>query len=126
MNITHVALYTNNLEAEKNFFVQYFNGKAGAYYENDKGFASYFISFDSGARLEIMTHKELTETAPNDLASGFHHIAFSVGSEENVNALTRQIISDGFHLYSPCRKTGDGYYESCVADPDGNRIEITV
>ena len=57
---------------------------------------------------------------------GMSHLAFSVGSKEGVLALTEQITSDGYSLLSAPRNTGDGYFESCVADPDGNRIEITI
>lgn len=28
-------------------------------------------------------------------------------------------------LIRAIRVTGDGYYESCILDPEGNRIEIT-
>ena len=32
---------------------------------------------------------------------------------------------DGYPVISGPRVTGDGYYESCILDPEGNRIEIT-
>lgn len=124
--ITHIALYTKDLEKSRNFYVTYFNGNCSELYKNKSGFSSYFVSFDSGVRLEIMNHVELETRPVMDKVNGLSHIAFSVGSEENVLALTERIVADGYELYSPPRQTGDGYFESCVADPDGNRVEITV
>ena len=57
---------------------------------------------------------------------GFIHLAFSVGSEDKVNALTAKLAEDGFEVLEGPRRTGDGYYESVVLDPENNRIEITV
>lgn len=123
--ITHVALYVTDLERSKDFYVRYFNGTANEKYIHG-AFESYFISFDSEMRLELMTNADLEIKKAISHMTGFSHIAISVGSEENVNKLTEQIVSEGYALYSPCRHTGDGYYESCVADPEGNRVEITI
>lgn len=124
--ITHVAIYTTDLEQLKNFYVKYFYGTSNEKYENAQGFSSYFITFPSGARLEVMSHRELEVREVLDKVSGWSHIAFSVGSRENVINITNQIVTDGYELLSPTRETGDGYFESCVADPDGNRVEITI
>ena len=124
--INHVAVYALDLEKSRDYYVKYFNGISNEKYINNKGFSSYFVTFSSGARLEIMANTNLFFREVKDTVNGWSHIAFSVGSKENVLKLTEQIISDGYALLSPPRETGDGYFESCVADPDGNRVEITI
>lgn len=57
---------------------------------------------------------------------GLAHYAISVGSKLAVDELTGRLRADGFKVLSEPRTTGDGYYESVIADPDGNRVEITV
>ena len=125
-SIEHIAIYTQDLERSKAFYQKYFNANSNAKYQNKSGFSSYFLTFSSGARLEIMTHLELANTEAADKVVGINHIAFSVGSRDVVVSLTEKIVSDGYVLLSPPRETGDGYFESCVSDPDGNRVEITV
>ena len=127
MKIEHVALYVNDLEKAKEFFIKYFDAKSNEGYHNQKtDFRSYFLSFDDGARLEIMNKPEMTDL-PKDLArTGFVHLAFSVGSKEKVDALTAELKADGYEVISGPRTTGDGYYESCVIAMEGNQIEITV
>lgn len=125
MKIEHIALYVSDLERSRSFFERYFGASSNELYHNKKtGFKSYFLSFDGGARLEIMHRPEVSEKN-GDPRLGYAHIAFSVGSRENVNALTERIRADGFQILSEPRVTGDGYFESCIADPDGNIIEIT-
>lgn len=127
MRIEHIAMYVNNLEKTKDFFICYFNAKCNKLYHNRKtDFKSYFLTFDSGARLEIMNAPDMIYTEKPQLRTGFAHIAFSVGSREDVDFLTDRLKSDGYKVVSSPRITGDGYYESCVLDPDGNQIEITV
>ncbi len=127
MKIEHVALYVNDLEKSRDFFVKYLDGKSNDVYHNVKtGFRSYFITFDDGARLEIMNKQEMTDL-PKDLArTGYVHIAFSVGSKEKVDTLTAQLKADGYDVISGPRTTGDGYYESCVIAIEDNQVEITV
>lgn len=129
MKIEHIALWTKNIEKIKKFYLQYFNGIAGNKYSNPtKQFESYFINFTSGARLEIMQMPTVPENL-NCLEKqylGLIHLAFSVGSQEKVDALTEELRVAGYRVVSEPRHTGDGYYESCVLDPDGNRVEITV
>lgn len=126
--IEHIALWTGNLEEMKEFYVEFFGGKPGTKYVNLKtGFESYFIVFDSGARLEIM-RKPSIPANPNSAEeqyTGYIHIAISVGNRRGVDELTLQLQDRGYRVVSHPRETGDGYYESCVLDPDGNRIEIT-
>jgi lactoylglutathione lyase len=124
--ITHVAVYATDLEKTRDYYMSFFGGKSNSLYQNTEGFSSYFISFNSGIRLEIMHHTELERQIVKDRVSGWNHVAFSVGSREKVIELTQNIIAAGYELYSPPRQTGDGYYESCVGDPDGNRVEITI
>ena len=129
MKIEHVALWTNQLEEMKDFYVEFFNGTANNKYSNiQKHFESYFISFQSGARLEIMCKPGLIALKSEDakLPMGFEHLAFSVGCKELVDELTIKLQQRGYQLVSGPRTTGDGYYESCILDPDGNKIEITV
>lgn len=126
MIIEHIALYVSNLERARNFFVKYFNAEPSELYHNTKTeFKSYFLSFDGGARLEIMHRPDVSEKSV-ELGLGYAHIAFSVGSRENVDALTERLRADGYRIAGEPRVTGDGYYESVTADPDGNLIEITV
>lgn len=127
MNIAHAAIYTANLELLRDFYVTYFNGNAGPVYENkSNGFRSYFIEFDSEAALELMTRASgLNLTKAAELNIGYSHLAFAVGDSPAVNELTERLRRDGFTVVSEPRLTGDGYYESCVLDPDGNRVEIT-
>ena len=126
MKIEHVALYVKDLEKAKEFFVTYLNGKANDGYHNPKtDFRSYFISFDDGARLELMTRPELVEQNKSPYRTGYAHVAFSVGSKEKVDGLTARLQKDGFEVISGPRTTGDGYYESCIVAIEGNQIEIT-
>ncbi len=127
MKVEHIALYVKDLEKAKNYYEEYFDAKAGELYHNkNTGFKSYFLSFEDGARLEIMNLPELKEKLQNNKRTGFIHLAFSVGSEEKVRELTYKIQNDGYEVTSNPRTTGDGYYESCVVDTEGNLIEITV
>lgn len=127
MTIDHIALYAENLESEKNFFETYFEGKAGCKYHNEQtGFTSYFISFEDGARLEIMNMPNSKKDKNKPRMIGYVHIAFHVGSKEKVNVLTEKLRRDGFSVLSGPRITGDGYYESCIEDNEGNYIEITI
>jgi lactoylglutathione lyase len=126
VKIAHAAVYAVDLEKTKDFYVKYFGGKCGGIYRNKSGFSSYFISFSGGARLEVTHSANLQKRAYAEYGSGFSHIAFSVGSREAVLHTTKSITDGGYPLYSAPRLTGDGYFESCVGDPDGNRVEITV
>lgn len=127
MRIEHVALYVNDLEGARDFFVHFFGATAGDGYHNHRtNFRSYFLTFDDGARLEVMTKPNMPD-AEKDLArTGWAHLAFSVGSESEVDRLTAELSAAGYEVVSGPRVTGDGYYESCVLGPEGNQVEITV
>lgn len=125
MRIDHAALYTADLERSRAFYEKYFDGTAGKQYHNlHTGLKTYFISFADGARLELMTRPALEEPERSRLWAGWTHLAFKAGTRENVDALTERLRADGYEVTSGPRVTGDGYYESCVLDPDGNTIEI--
>ncbi len=129
MQIEHVAIWTKNLEQLKSFYETYFQASAGKKYLNpQKQFESYFLTFASGARLELMQQPTIPESLDDSLAqfTGYIHLAFSVGSEDEVEALTARLQQDGYRVVDGPRRTGDGYYESVILDPDGNRVEITV
>ena len=127
MKIEHIAMYVNDLESARDFFVQYFGGRANdGYHNRTTGFRSYFISFDDGARLEIMKKPDMMDDRKVLNRTGYIHIAFSVGSRENVDELTKKLQDDGYTVISGPRTTGDGYYESCVVAVEDNQVEITV
>ena len=123
MKIEHIALYANDLEGAR----KYLGAQSNDGQHNPKtNFRSYFLSFDDGARLEIMNKLEMTDLPKDLVRTGYAHIAFSVGSKEKVDALTAQLKADGYEVVSGPRTTGDGYYESCIVAIEGNQIEITV
>jgi lactoylglutathione lyase len=122
--IEHVALWTRDLERARAFYVDVLGGATGARYVNARtGFASYFVRFASGARLELMTRGDV-HGEPAELRTGWAHVAFRVGSREAVDALVARLSAQGIVVLGAPRTTGDGYYEAVVADPDGNRVEL--
>ena len=127
MTIDHIAMYVKDLEKARDFFVKYLEGKSNdGYHNRTTDFRSYFITFEDGARLELMTRPELEDGDQALLRAGYIHIAFRVGSKEKVDLLTERFKKDGFEVISDPRTTGDGYYESCIVGIEGNQIEITV
>ena len=127
MKIEHIAMYVNDLEGAKAFFVTYFGAVSNGGYHNQKtGFRSYFLHFEGGARLELMNRPRMEDPEKTLNRTGFAHIAFSLGSREGVDTLTARLKADGYSVISGPRTTGDGYYESCVVALEGNQIEITV
>ena len=126
MHIEHIAMYVNDLENAKDFFVKYFNAKSNEGYHNKKtDFYSYFLSFEDGARLEIMNRPQMNDDEKSLNRTGYIHIAFSLGSKKAVDELTEKMKNDGYTVISGPRTTGDGYYESCIVGIEGNQIEIT-
>ena len=126
MRIEHIAMYVNDLEAARNFFVKYFNATSNEGYHNkNTDFRSYFLSFDDGARLEIMKKPQMEDVEKTLTRTGYSHIAFSLGSKEAVDELTEKMKADGYSVISGPRTTGDGYYESCIVGIEGNQVEIT-
>ena len=127
MTIDHVALYVKDLEAARDFFVRHLGGASNAGYHNpNTGFRSYFITFDGGARLELMNKPGMADDAKPLARTGYAHVAFSLGSRERVDACTERLRAEGFRVVSGPRVTGDGYYESCIVAIEDNQIELTV
>lgn len=133
MRIEHAAMYVADLETMRNFFCRYFGAVSGElYYNEKKGFRSYFLTFDGEARLELMHREGCGSPQKKDdcegasCGLGLHHLALGVGSKAAVDELTRRLEEDGYRVVGQPRTTGDGYYESVVLDPEHNRIEITV
>ena len=127
MRIEHLALYVQDLERMREFYEHYFSARAaGRYHNPSTGLETYFLSFGGEGRLELMTRPNLGPGAGGAPAAGYVHLALSLGSREAVDTLTVRLRGDGFSVVSGPRVTGDGYYESCVLDPEGNQIELTV
>lgn len=126
IRIDHIALYVFDIERSRDFYVTYLGGKCGSKYVNEqKCFASYFISFGSNARLEIMTRADISVEIPaGKEIKGWTHLSFSVGSKDAVRASIERFRTNGFPVVGEPRTTGDGYYEGVILDPDGNRVEI--
>ena len=128
MKIEHIAIWVKDIDKVREFYRKYFGGVVHPIYHNPaKQFTSRFITFDDGARLEIMHRPDIDTTEMFHVEHlGFTHLSFSVGSKEEVDHLTQQMSSEGVPVVGQPRTTGDGYYESVVLDPEGNRIEITI
>ncbi|MFC2137070.1 VOC family protein [Bacteroidota bacterium] len=125
VKIEHVAFWVSDLEAMKVFYIKYFSGKASSLYKSkSKDFQSYFIAFESGARIELMKMPEFEKTNEKK-GRGYSHVAFSIGSKEKVDELTTRMEKDGIMVQSQPRYTGDGYYESVIIDIEDNIVEIT-
>jgi lactoylglutathione lyase len=129
MTLEHVAIWTNDLERLKAYYTKYFQAVSNNKYSNpDKGFESYFLSFESGARLEIMSMPGIPANTNDTIKAqhrGIIHLAFGVERMEEVDAKAKEMQQDGFPILSGPRKTGDGYYEFETLDPDNNRLEVT-
>lgn len=127
--IEHLAIWAEDLDRVCLFYEKYFGAHIGELYHNPlKGFHSRFLSFEKGARLEVMSTAMLSLVPIESGAQmrGLTHLAISVGSKAAVDALTARLKADGFSVLDGPRRTGDGYYESVILDPEGNRVEVTV
>lgn len=129
MTLEHVAIWTSQLEALKDYYIKYFGAVPNDKYTNEKKqFQSYFLRFQSGARLEIMSRPDIPENKNDTIHAqylGIIHLAFGVNTPQEVDAKAKQLREDGFQILSGPRKTGDGYYEFETLDPDNNRLEVT-
>ena len=126
MKIEHIAIWTKDLEKMKDFYLEFFDLTVNEKYHNPvKNFSSYFLSFESGARIELMYRPDIA-TIIDSTDIGYAHIAISVGSQERVNAMTESFRNSGHTILGIPRTTGDGYYESVIEDIEGNVIELTV
>ena len=127
MKIEHLAIWVHDLEKMKAFYEDNFQAKAGEKYHNPtKNFSSYFLSFGSGCRLELMQKPRIQPLADKSTQEymSIAHFAIEVGSKEQVNKLTEDFRVKGIRVISEPRTTGDGYYESVILDPEDNRIEL--
>ena len=125
MRLEHVALYVEDLEAMKAFYVCHFGATANNKYHNQHtGLQTYFLTFDGGARLEIMQRPGTFPRASGEHVLGYTHLAFKLDSVERVDTLTKELQENGCPLLNGPRTTGDGYYESVLSDPEGNLIEL--
>ena len=124
MRIDHVALCVRDLEAMRDFYTRHFGATSGELYHNPRtGLRTYFLTFDGGARVELM-QKPGALPGGSELREGWAHLSVSLGSREAVDATTERLRAAGCAVESGPRVTGDGYYESCVLDPEGNRVEL--
>lgn len=127
MKISHIAIWTYDLEGMRNFYIHYFDASSGeAYFNHTKDFKSYLITFNGDCSLELMQMPGIPKTKnnPKKQFSGLIHFAIKVGSKQKVMELTEELRRDGFQVVSEPRTTGDGFYESAILDPEDNRVEI--
>lgn len=127
MKIDHIAIWAEDIELLRDFYMMYFDMSCNDRYVNPKkNFSSYFLSFSDGeTRIEIMNIPGKDAPASRGDLKGFAHFAISVGGKERVDEMARRFKENDVTILSAPRTTGDGYYECVVADPEGNYIEIT-
>ena len=125
MRIEHIAMYVNDMERARDFFIKYFNATTGEKYHNFRtGFSSYFLTFDDGSHLEIMQRPQMVDSAKEQYRTGYHHIAIEVGDRKDVDDLTKRFQQDGYHIVSGARTTGDLCYARVIVDEENNEIEL--
>ncbi|MDR1682077.1 MAG: VOC family protein [Candidatus Symbiothrix sp.] len=128
MQIEHIAVWVENLETMRDFYIKYLGAASSGNYTNSKtNFSSYFLSFgENKTRIELMYYPDIKENNGRNCRMGIAHFAVSAGSKNTVDELTERLRADGYKIASEPRTTGDGYYESVILDPEGNFVEITV
>lgn len=128
MKIEHLAIWTEDIEKMSLFYTTYFKcTRSDKYYNPQKKYTSYFLSFEDGSsRIELMHRPDiLNETSHRGFEGGMAHFAIQLESVEAVDLLTERLRRGGYAIASEPRRTGDGYYESGILDPEGNYVEIT-
>lgn len=128
MKIDHLAIWCDNIEIMNSFYTKYFECESNTkYYNHTKEFTSYFLSFDDGdCRIELMNRPDiLSESIKRGFTKGIAHFDIEVNDEEMVKSLTEKLRADGYTIASEPRRTGDGYYEVAILDPEGNYVEIS-
>lgn len=119
MKIEYLAMYVNDLEKAKYFFVTYFNGLPNeVYYNKGTGFRSYFFTFESVSRQELMNKRVMEVEIKTLTRTGVIHIALSVGSKDAVDALAVRLKEGGYPVISGPKTRGDGYY--CIIGIEDN------
>lgn len=128
MKISHLAIWTTDLEGMRNFYIHYFDASSGeAYFNHSRDFKSYFVTLGGDCSIELMQMPGIPKSKndPRKQFTGLTHFAIQLGSKQKVNELTEQLRKDGFQVVGEPRTTGDGFYESVILDPEGNRVELT-
>ena len=126
MRIEHIAIWVKDIEKIRSFYEKYFGVASSELYHNQKtGFRSYFLSFDDGTRIEIISKVDINKEK-QEKTLGYAHLSISLGSKEKVDEFTEIFRKDGYKIVSEPRTTGDGYYESVISDPENNLIELTI
>lgn len=127
--IEHVAIWVRDLEKMKNYYVNFFGAVSNQKYTNPAtSFESYFLSFETGSRLEIMTKPGIPANANDTVGlqhEGLIHLAFGIGDKAAVDKKAMELKAAGYPILRGPRTTGDGYYEFETLDPENNRIEVT-
>jgi lactoylglutathione lyase len=127
MKIDHIALWVDDLEKMRNFYLQYFDTASGELYINPaKKFSSYFISFyGGGSRIELMNRQDIVKiNATPGLTIGLTHLAVTAGNSTIVNEMVELFRKDGYKIIGEPRISGDGYYEAVILDPENNVVEL--
>lgn len=128
VRLEHVGLWTQDLDQMLGFYVGLLGGHAGPLYVNSStGFRSCFVAFGEGARVELMTRPgsgSVSHLRTGHDDGGYAHIALALPTQGDVRRVTARLQTAGISLASAPRLTGDGYYESVVLDPEGNRVEL--
>ncbi|MCX8254566.1 Bleomycin resistance protein [Beijerinckiaceae bacterium RH AL1] len=122
MKLDHLAVWTRDIDRLAAFWQETFGAEVGAVYEsrNQVGFRSRFVTLPGGLRLELMSSPLHAAPEPPD-RTGLAHMALSLGGEAAVDAAAARLAA---HLVAKPRRTGDGYYEAIIRDPDGNLVEL--
>jgi len=127
MKIEHLAIWVEDIELMRQFYITYFDAISGEKYFNpQKQFTSYFIRFNGGGcRIELMHRPDISHIlTERGSKMGITHFAITVGTKEDVNLLTERLRNDGYTIKGEPRTSGDGYYESVILDPEDNIVEL--
>lgn len=128
MKIDHLALWCDDVETMRTFYMKYFGCASNEkYYNPTKKYTSYFLSFDDkGCRIELMHRPDITtEPIKRGFQKGMAHFDIEVGDEKMVDMMAEHFRQDGYTIVGEPRRTGDGYYEAAVLDPENNYVEIS-
>lgn len=128
MRLEHVAIWVKDLDNMKKYYMDFFDAKSNELYNNtNTGFNSYFLTFKSGARLELMTRNDIPDNLNDTIDKqhkGIIHLAFSVDTMAEVDNKAKELESKGYRILRGPRRSGDGYYEFETLDPENNRLEV--
>ena len=128
MYFGHVAMYTHDLDTMVDFYCKYFDGKI-IYQDSNDHQDSVYVGFDQDCYLELMNKPAVEPSlyAPGEEREGLTHIAINVEGSAKVRELTARLEQDGYTVVvQPTNYGKIRFYESCILDPDGNRVEICV